>query len=147
MLVGYNEWFCFVYATDEFYIFFSDASRCITVLSLPSQLKENPQLLLQKESDVEEEQTAPIITYGGGESVVCDDSIFSIVAENVVIATTNSLIDAVGLLLATYFVFNLVYPGNIESSLTFIQKVLVGHTDKVKTIPKINTLLNRIFTA
>lgn len=97
--------------------------------------------LLIKEEDLDASQVAPIITYKGE---IMEESEFRVQAEGVVVGTTESMLDAFCLLLATYFVFNIVYPSILEGTLTFIKKCVVGHSDKVKIPFKVTTLLTRL---
>ena len=109
--------------------YYTDATWCAAMLSVPLQLKEDPSCLIKKASSVGDSRS-PIIAYSGAFMEIENE--FSIFAENVQVANTTSFVDAVGLLLASYFSFNLAYPSQVNNTLTFIQKILIGHCDYSK---------------
>ena len=73
-----------------------------------------------------------------------DCEAFHVNTENVRVATANNFPDAVLLLIATYFSFNLSYPAKATGMLMFLQKVILGHADNQKVNPKVTTLLSRL---
>ena len=48
------------------------------------------------------------------------------------------------LLVANYFVFNLCFPVGLEGTLTFVKKLLIGHTDSLKKRRKVVSLLSKL---
>ncbi|XP_033103291.1 uncharacterized protein LOC117106063 [Anneissia japonica] len=117
------------------------AAHCLGILSLPFQLNEDIKLLIHEEPGTASRKTFHVIVFTGP---LIDCKQFSVSAEEEMLGEVSSFIEAVALLITCYFVFNIAYPPKIGVTMTFIQKVLVGHDDQLKSTPKLLSLLGRI---
>ena len=70
-----------------------------------------------------------------------------IVADKVVICETDNLMEAAGLLLATFYVFNIAYPKASMATLTFYQKVFLNLQDEAKRLPRVISLLSKLVSS
>ena len=66
---------------------------------------------------------------------------FSIYVENVMVGSTGSFVEALQIMLATYYVFNIEYPKELERSLTFFQKAILKRNTQCKKIMKVIKLI------
>ena len=112
----------------------------LALLLIPVHFKEPAALII---TDTVEKETSVILFT----KPLVEDQMFVIKAEGTDVCKTASLKEAFLLLLASYFNFNLRFPGEIEGSLTFLQKVLVGHSDSLKQHAKVSTLLAKLAKA
>ena len=85
------------------------------------------EIILDKED--QEKMTPYIVT---GESRL-DSTFFYILADNVKICSTNNMLKALKLLVATFFVFNIAYPKRVHAALIFFQKIFLNLHDSSKT--------------
>ena len=66
--------------------------------------------------------------------------------EGVTVGNTANLMEAIGILMATYYVFNVAYPKDVEKSLTFIQKAMLVKHEECKHIPAVVALIAKMNT-
>lgn len=120
----------------------SDAMQCVALLLLHRNLKEKLQSFITKggENDVVESAAPCIIWYGNSYL----DGEYKVYAERILIAESKCLVKAFLILLSSFFVFNLAFPKNMVSTVTFLQKVILGHWDQSKKDVKVNNLLAKI---
>ena len=62
------------------------------------------------------------------------------------VCRTGTLPRAYKLMVACHYVFNYAYPKCLSSTMTFVQKVILNHQDKVKKDTKVLNLFSRIVT-
>ena len=87
------------------------------------------------------ERASPIILWSG-ESYL--NGKFNLYTENILLASCDCLVNAFLCLLATFYVFNIAFPKDMTSSLTFFQKVLLNHSDGAKKDNKVVGLLTKL---
>ena len=120
-----------------------DVGRIGGLLSLVHHLREDANLLVWFDDDNEGTKPVhPLIVCKGSNSL--SPLSFSVEAEGIVISKTDSFVNFVLLLLATYYVFNLVYPDKLVATLIFIQKYFLNIQDSVKRNSKVVTLLGKL---
>ena len=90
-----------------------------------------PQLVLGKKSEIGE---------------IAETQNCTVMVEGVVVGYAANFLEAIGIILSTYYVFNIAYPKEIEKSLTFLQKVLLGKHEECKRIPAVLSLISRMNT-
>ena len=83
----------------------------------------------------------PVIVWQGP-SVVDGD--YKVYVDGITVASGTCLIKAFKSLLCTFYAFNLAFPVKNHSTLTFLQKVLVNHSDGAKQDIKVVKLLARL---
>ena len=106
-------------------------------------LREDANLLVWFDDDNEGTKPVhPLIVCKGCNSLYSLS--FSVEAEGIVISKTDSFVNFVLLLLATYYVFNLVYPDKLVATLIFIKKYFLNIQDSVKRNSKVVTLLGKL---
>lgn len=114
-------------------------------MMVPFLLRETPKYFKDNESD-----TSPRIicsTYTNGDDYVnlLDDSAkFSVVVEDVIIMHTNNFVDAYSALMASFYVFNLEYPRELQGTFSFVQKYLLQISDSTKIQAKVSGLIIRL---
>ena len=64
--------------------------------------------------------------------------------EKTLIAESNSLLTAIVDLIASYFVFDIVYPKPLYAVLIFIQQFVLGIVDKQKVPHNVSVLLSSL---
>lgn len=69
---------------------------------------------------------------------------YFIVVEKTLIAESNSLPTAIVDLIASYFVFDIVYPNTLYAVLIFIQHFVLGIVDKQKVPQNVSVLLSSL---
>ena len=110
----------------------------MALLLLHGNLKEKLVSFISKKRDneVQVETADPCILWKG----TCYlEGEYSIYAERIIIAQSKCLIKAYLILLSSFYVFNMAFPKNMSSTLTFLQKVILGHSDNSKNdLAKIN---------
>ena len=66
---------------------------------------------------------------------------FSIYVENVMVGSTGSFVEALQIILGTYYVFNIEYPKELVRSMTFFQKAVLSRNTQCKKIMKVIKLI------
>ena len=89
-----------------------------------------------------QEDGAPYIKGNSPELSDCTE--FSIYIDGVDVAHCTTLLAAVSVYLACYYVFNLAYPAGLKKTLTFFQKVILNIHDNAKIERSVVTLLERL---
>ncbi|XP_071833259.1 sterile alpha motif domain-containing protein 3-like isoform X1 [Apostichopus japonicus] len=138
-LVEYNNFIQQLTEKDK-----RDATWTAALWILPGFLKEDRNFLfINSDDDVSSdvEINTPVITYTGDP---LDPSNITIIAENEKCSTAASFPEAVLILLATYYVFNIQYNGKVKGTLTFLQNVLLQCKDKGKLPQKIISLIAKL---
>ena len=91
------------------------------------------------------EITSPVIAYDGNLSGGLADFInLEVMSEGLLICTTPRVKDAIGILMACYYVFNMVYPKELSKTLLFIQRVILNLHDSSKVPHKILAVVKRL---
>ena len=125
----------------------TDAEKCLAFMNLPMQIREDLGFLVEcsectdGSSQQDLSKLTPLIKFKGS---IMETNDFDIVSEGVTVTTVQSFYLAVIYVLCIYYIFNIAYPPSLKNTLTFIQKVIVGHADTTKALPKIGTLLSRL---
>ena len=110
-------------------------------LLLRRNLKEKLVSFISKGEDTEVETADPCIVWKG----TCYlEGEYRIYAERVLIAQSKCLVKAYLILLSSFYVFDLAFPKNMTSTLTFLQKMILGHCDNSKKDMKVVNLLAKI---
>lgn len=109
------------------------------VLKIPSLLNENLASILKLTEDVE--CATPYIL---SSDPVSSSESFSIFADGEIVCRTTSLMKASRLLMATFYIFNYVYPKSSVSTLTFYQKIFLDLQDDAKKNTKVINLFTKI---
>ena len=71
------------------------------------------------------------------------DEVYQIVLDEIAIATCGDLVTAFGLMMATYYSFNIAYPKELNSSLVFFQKAFLNIRDSAN-VKKVTNLMCRL---
>ncbi|XP_066914364.1 uncharacterized protein [Clytia hemisphaerica] len=128
--------------TDESKIYLTN---CYKILRIPFLLNECPSSFLKS---VDESHPRIIPTFVAFDEkdlgTLLDGDSFDVKVEEEILATTNNFFDAVCLMLASYYVFNIVYPNSLINTLTFIQKYILDIGDETKTLGRVSTFISRI---
>ena len=69
---------------------------------------------------------------------------FQLIADGETVATTANLISAVGLWIASFYVFNLAYPSSLNKTLLFCQNILLGIIEDVSSPRPVITHTNKL---
>ena len=77
-------------------------------------------------------------------TALLESASFDIVVEEQIVAQSNSFLEAFAVMLATYYVFNLAYPKELECTLSFIQKYILDIGDTTKTAARVSGLINKL---
>ena len=85
---------------------------------------------------------SPVIVYEGSDPFGSKN--FDIYADGIKILTVKSMAKAFANLIACFFVLNIAYPTKMQKTLTFLQKVILGLQDSVKTLGAVVTLLTNL---
>ena len=76
-----------------------------------------------------------------------DDVQFSLLVEGVQICTCGDLVTAFALMFATYYIYNLSYPDEIQSTMTFFQKTFLKIEYGVRKDYKVSRLMTTLLSA
>lgn len=88
---------------------------------------------------------SPCVRAVDNKSDICRaDTAFKVFAENVQIAATEGILQAVALLFACFYIFNCNYNSGLKLTLTFLQKAILGIKDGVKTPGPVLSLLKKL---
>ena len=125
------------------------APKALTGMIFPFfHLKENLSSLIGDLSDGAKAQ--PHLHLGCGPDASYETIIgwknFDVIVENQSVGHGSALIEGVGIMLAIYYIFNIEYPKDMEKSLTFFQKVILGKHDQCKRIPAVVGLIAKMNT-
>ena len=87
----------------------------------------------------------PQICLGAGPEINAEELVswrnFTVYVEGVMVGRAGSLVEAVGIVMATYYVFNIAYPKELERTLTFFQKAIMKRNDQCKRIMRVIKLI------
>ena len=119
----------------------TDATQCAALLITPPLLREKVDHFIQPEGTDTVDRASPIILWTGKTYL---DGQFSIYAENILLAKCDCIVNAFMCLLATFYIFNIAFPKDMTSALTFLQKVIMNHTDGAKKDNKVIGLLTKL---
>ena len=89
-----------------------------------------------------QEDGAPYIKGDNADLSECNT--FTISVDGVEVTNCSTLLPAVAVYLASFYVFNLAYPSTLKKTLTFIQKVILNIQDNVKIERSVVTRLERL---
>ena len=112
-------------------------------------MNDDINLIVREETTTESTDTqgsdtqTPLIIYTGEQFT---QSTYTITADGEVIGETKDFIDAVKVLICTYYNFNVAYPTKACASLTFIQKMVMNLQDSVPPIKKLQTFVGAMHT-
>lgn len=67
-----------------------------------------------------------------------------IIIEERKICTTEGVLDAIVVLFATFYIFDIAFSKHAKNTLVFIQKYLLGCKDRFKTPNKVNTIISKL---
>lgn len=121
-------------------LFFTDAVQCASLMIIPQFLREKIDKFFT-DTDIDTEAAYPCILIKSGDIF---DGEFNVVAEGHVLCETKCFVQAFVCLLSAYYVFNFAFPNWGKSTLTFIQKVIVGHKDQAKKDMKVVDFLAKL---
>ena len=131
-----------LYLNDE--IFSTEHSLAIlSLLSIPFCLREKLSFLMaEDESGINYPRIiAPTLDFKEPSTIFAGDVDFSVMVEETLILTTSDLYNAMYCMFACYYVFHLHYPKDLQDTLTFMQRALLGCGDKVKLSSKVVKLV------
>ena len=78
-------------------------------------------------------------------SVLFEESTeYELKVETFTLAHGQNFIEIFGLMLASFYIFNVEYPKKLEGSLMFLQKFLLGIGDETKTPQKVLQLISKV---
>ena len=97
------------------------------LLYIPSLLHEKLENIIRNEEDTE-----LVMPYIVAPTSLEEGENYHVLVEGVKVATTNSLIGAFKLLMASFYVFNIAYPKNLQATLSFLQILFLGINDNSK---------------
>ena len=69
---------------------------------------------------------------------------YELKVETFTLARGQNFIEMFGLMLASFYIFNVEYPKKLEGSLMFLQKFLLGIGDETKTPQKVLQLMSKV---
>lgn len=113
----------------------------MALLLLHNNLKEKLVSFIRKEGEGDLDTADPYIVW---KWTCFIEGEYDVYAERILIAKTKCLVKAYLILLSSIYVFNSALPKSMCSTLTFLHKVILGHTDNSKKDNKVINLLAKI---
>ena len=123
-------------------LYFTDSTAVAALVTLPMLLKENTSEYFNV--DRATPTILPMIQLNELLNVLDEENSFKVVVEGNKICETGDFLHAYTVMFAAYYVFNLAYPVKLEGTFSFIQKFILKIGDKVKTKPKVLTLIAKV---
>ncbi|XP_064642789.1 uncharacterized protein LOC135497053 [Lineus longissimus] len=111
-----------------------------SLIKLACSLKEDVSWLFAKEEKAPKTPFPHIIADGD----ILDSKEYRLVADDTEFLVVGSLAEAVKLMMASYYIFNINYPPPIKCTLIFLQGVFLGVLDDQKLPMKLHTLSDKM---
>ena len=108
---------------------------------MPLRLKDKFAALLEKDDN--QAVPSPTILWNGTN---LSDATYAVVVDNKRVCTTTDMLLAVTVLIASYYVFNLAYPKDLEGTMVFYQNAILNIQDQTKYNRKVCNFLIEIST-
>ena len=76
--------------------------------------------------------------------VLEEDATYEVKVEKCSLGTTNDFLKAFAMYIASFYIFNVVYPQSIEHTLCFVQKLFLKLSDSTKTSARVLSLIAKL---
>ena len=121
---------------------FLDLAYSRSLLAIPYLLRENPEDLFDFEGASQPIQCGKP---SADINVISEENTsYHIMVERFRLTSTKDFIKAFGVLMASFYVFNLKYTKKVEGSFIFVQKLFLNINDKQKTQQKVLKLISSL---
>ena len=113
---------------------------------VPFTLREDPTEFFMESDNYQPRLVSKDITSNIDDfSVLFEESTeYELKVETFTLARGQNFIEMFGLMLASFYIFNVEYPKKLEGSLMFLQKFLLGIGDETKTPQKVLQLISKV---
>ena len=112
----------------------------------PFTLREDPTGLFMESDNYQPRLVSKDITRNIDDVCVLfeESTEYELKVETFTLARGQNFIEMFGLMLASFYIFNVEYPKKLEGSLMFLQKFLLGIGDETKTPQKVLQLISKV---